>query len=585
MDCEHAHAYRRYREGECAPRDVSICGTRVSHKAAAMTTLGIAMDIGTSGFRAQALDLATGNILSTAITCRHPLPGANVIDHLHFALEFGADLAQRILVAAINRLIDALGIPTNQVVRLAVCGNPAQLSLFQGAEIRDLAYAGRRKLQSLDVTPPERTASIMAAAGIPGLALRADCEVVIPPAVRHEIGADALALIIQSGMLEKDEVSIAIDFGTNAEMAVMPHGTVTTGSAAAGPALEGQHISCGMLAMPGAICDLLPAFPMHRTMVLNAEMSAVPGPFVDLARATDAAWTAMPHPTGITGTGVIAVVHEAMEAGLIARPRIETEDRKLHLGDTIAFTEQDLMEAGKAMGALRAGQMALCQEAGVTLPEVHTAYLAGASGTYMDANKAMNLGIVPPRVQTVHHIGNTSLAMARNLVRDPGQLDALSELADRLKSTYCSLAASHTFKRVFILEFSYWTEGMPMSQYREFLGSYGLPDLPPAVPPLSIIRNAYREMDDIGRMGMKTLADIGRTVELELDGCILCGRCVGECPEKALLVKADGVAPTLVLKESECDGVACRRCERACPIHVLALDDFFLDSTRCAVGK
>ena len=55
-----------------------------------MPKLGIALDLGTSGFRGQAIDLdQNGQILSTAVTTRHPLPGANVIDHLHFALEVG----------------------------------------------------------------------------------------------------------------------------------------------------------------------------------------------------------------------------------------------------------------------------------------------------------------------------------------------------------------------------------------------------------------------------------------------------------------------------------------------------------------
>ena len=48
---------------------------------------GIAIDIGTSGIRAQSYDLTTKKTISTAITLRHPLPGANVIDHLHFAID------------------------------------------------------------------------------------------------------------------------------------------------------------------------------------------------------------------------------------------------------------------------------------------------------------------------------------------------------------------------------------------------------------------------------------------------------------------------------------------------------------------
>jgi methylamine methyltransferase corrinoid protein reductive activase len=222
-----------------------------------MPKLGIALDLGTSGFRGQAIDLdQNGKILSTAVTTRHPLPGANVIDHLHFALEVGLNHAHDVVIRAVNQVIDNLRIEKDQVVRLAVCGNPIQLSLFEEIEIRDLAYAGKRKLEALGVVPPKRDAQIVKAPEIRGLDLLPEIDVLIPPAVEHEIGADALAMMIQTGMLEKDEIAIVTDYGTNAEMALVVRGTVYTGSTAAGPALEGQQIEDGLLALPGAISDV-----------------------------------------------------------------------------------------------------------------------------------------------------------------------------------------------------------------------------------------------------------------------------------------------------------------------------------------
>ena len=99
----------------------------------------IAIDIGTSGIRAQNYNLTTHKTISTAITLRHPLPGANVVDHLHFALNIGRETAHNILITTINRVIANLNIDLNKVERLAVCGNPIQLSLFNNIEIRDLA--------------------------------------------------------------------------------------------------------------------------------------------------------------------------------------------------------------------------------------------------------------------------------------------------------------------------------------------------------------------------------------------------------------------------------------------------------------
>ena len=70
----------------------------------------IAIDIGTSGIRAQSYNLTTHKTISTAITLRHPLPGANVVDHLHFALNIGLETAHNILITTINRVIANLNI-------------------------------------------------------------------------------------------------------------------------------------------------------------------------------------------------------------------------------------------------------------------------------------------------------------------------------------------------------------------------------------------------------------------------------------------------------------------------------------------
>ena len=129
------------------------------------------------------------------------------------------------------------------------------------------------------------------------------------------------------------------------------------------------------------------------------------------------------------------------------------------------------MKAGKAIGAVRAGHLTLCHEAGITLEEIQTAYLSGASGTYVDALKAQRVGLILPGVRTICQVGNTSLAMARDLARDPDQLEMMRALAGTLQATHCLFASSKTFQNVYILELSYWTEGMPMTHYRRFLNN------------------------------------------------------------------------------------------------------------------
>ncbi len=539
-----------------------------------MAGLAIAMDLGTSGFRAQAIDRSTGSVISTAITTRHPLPGANVMDHVHFALDLGVETAQRLIIRAANRVLASLGVPLEEVGRLALCGNPTQLALLQGTEIRDLAFAGRRKLRALGVLDQVREARVLEARALPDLDLPVGCEVLIPPAVRHEVGADALAMIIQSGILERDETAISTDFGTNAEMAIVHRRQATTGSSAAGAALEGQHLTFGMLAVPGAISDLEPEPPHHRIVQLDDRMLPIAGSRIDLERPGPIEAGA-PRPAGITGTGALAILEQAIDSGLVEPPRISTADARLHLGEEIYLSEEDVVEAGKAIGAVRAGHITLCHEAGIALDQVRTAYISGASGTYVDARKAQRLGLIPPQVRTVYQLGNTSLAMARDLALVPGTLERMSALARQLRQRHCLFGASPVFKRVFLLELAYWVEGMPLSQYREFLARYGLPALrPPSALP-QVVRTVERDLGELGRLGLKTVSDPARSVQWRFPGCTGCSLCLADCPEGALSLSGRGAQALISLDPSRCDGVGCRRCERACPEKVFRLDELF----------
>jgi methylamine methyltransferase corrinoid protein reductive activase len=549
-----------------------------------MAKLGIALDLGTSGFRGHAIDIdQSGIILATAVTTRHPLPGANVIDHLHFALEVGLQRAHEVMVHAVNQVIDNLRIEKNEVVRLAVCGNPIQLSLFEGIEFRDLAYAGKRKLESLGVVAPKRDAHIVKAREINGLDLPEDTDIMIPPAVRHEIGADALAMMIQTGMLEKEEVAIVTDYGTNAEMALIYKGTVYTGSTAAGPALEGQQIEDGLLALPGAISDVdfeaeeemgnvgfkriagenQPVIGHLKAHILDHEMIARSGDKVDPTNGS-VSEKGQIEAVGITGTGVVALLSQGLKARLIRIPRINTPDTEIHLPNGIKFTEKDLLEAGKAIGSVRAGHITLCQEAGIQIEDIETAYMSGASGTYVDALKAQDIGMIPAKVKKIYQVGNTSLAMARDIVKDVNHLWDMKRVADDLRQHHCMFAESKVFEKVYILELSYWTEGMPITQYQKLLKKYGLPALQEVTDTPQVIKTVEKDIPDLGVMGLKIITDIGERKTICFEGCLYCSECIEECPENALYQEEleEGFAITIDL--SLCDGVACRRCERAC---------------------
>ena len=76
------------------------------------------------------------------------------MDHMSFAIEYGERLAHELILGSVHELCDRLGVPSPD--RIAVCGNPIQLSFFEDIGIKDLAYAGENKLRSENVVPLER---------------------------------------------------------------------------------------------------------------------------------------------------------------------------------------------------------------------------------------------------------------------------------------------------------------------------------------------------------------------------------------------------------------------------------------------
>src|SRR5680860_127886 len=408
-----------------------------------MGSYGVALDLGTSGIRGQAVDLDSGEIISTAITGQHPLPGGNVMDHLHFSVECtqagSASVPHDLLVDSVNKVVQGLGVPREEVERVAICGNPIQLSLFQSLEVRDLAYAGKSKLESIGVSQQVRGARIGTVGEIHGLELPEDAVLVVPPAVRHEVGADALAMMVKSGMLDRDEISLATDYGTNAEMALKVGDQVVTGSAACGPAFEGQAIAYGMLAAPGAISDLQAADGGYRNLVLNEEMFAAGAGVVD-PRTGEILEEGEAVARGITGTGVMGAIGLGLQDGFVKLPGLNSPDGKMHLANGVVLGKEDVIEVGKAVGAARAGHVTLTQELGIDLEEVKVAYMAGASGTYVDALKAQAIGMVPAAVTTIYQVGNTSLMLARDLVLDPEHLWEIEEIAKNLRASHSMFA-------------------------------------------------------------------------------------------------------------------------------------------------
>ncbi|WP_410507905.1 methylamine methyltransferase corrinoid protein reductive activase [Methanosarcina hadiensis] len=520
---------------------------------------GVAIDLGTSGYRAQKIDLDTKEIKRTVITLRNPLPGANVMDHMDFAIHYGQDLAHGLSVNAVKNLLQTLDVQSGELDRLSICGNPIQLSIFQGISIEDLAYAGERKKKKYNIVEQERNARIISSSEISGLE-EFNCEVVVPPAIKHEVGADALALITKSGMLDSDEISIATDYGTNAEMALKVKDIIYTGSAAAGPALEGQQIKHGTLASPFAISDFEFEDGALRNYVLNEEMKPYPGDLVD-PKTGEILQEGQIKAKGITGTGVIALLEKALAHGLVELPKVKTPDGLIHLQNKITFSEHDVKEAGKAIGAIRAGHITLCASAGIALTDIDAAYMAGAAGTYMDAVKAQKVGLIPYSTEKIAQLGNTSLAVAREILLSEERLWELQDIASQIIGTHIMFATAPEFRDAYVLELAYWEEGMPFKMFKKYLKKKGLPSLDDPISNPVVDKRVERDIPVLGEEGLHVLERVGTYMTMVVD-CPECKKCIKVCPNDAISIDEEN---RVMISTDLCEGAHCQKCIRACP--------------------
>jgi NAD-dependent dihydropyrimidine dehydrogenase PreA subunit len=79
-----------------------------------------------------------------------------------------------------------------------------------------------------------------------------------------------------------------------------------------------------------------------------------------------------------------------------------------------------------------------------------------------------------------------------------------------------------------------------------------------------VIKTVQRDIPDLGLMGLKIISDIGEKRTFRFEGCRGDSACVAACPENALEMEAAGDGFQLTIDLALCNGVACRRCERAC---------------------
>ena len=363
---------------------------------------GVAFDVGSTTIAAHLCDLATGEVLASCGVMNPQIRfGEDLMSRVSYVMMNpggDAELTQSVRAAAdalIGEAVEQAGVERGEVFEVTLVGNPVMHHLFLGLDPTELGGAPFALTLDGAFDVPARDLGLRIAPGafVYGL-----------PCIAGHVGADAAGMTLAEGPYLRDERTLLVDVGTNAEIVFGDRTRLLACSSPTGPAFEGAQISCGQRAAPGAIervrIDRATLEP--RFKVIGCDLwSNEPG---------FAAASAGLGVTGICGSGIIEVVAEMYLSGIISADGVidgalaERTSRVEAVGRTFAYVlnegeprlmvyQTDVRAIQLAKSALYAGAKLLIERLGAGPPERIT--LAGAFGSHIDTTYAMVLGLIP----------------------------------------------------------------------------------------------------------------------------------------------------------------------------------------------
>jgi len=380
------------------------------------SALGLAVDIGSTTIAAHLVDLASGEAIASAGRMNPQIRfGEDLMSRVSYVMMHPGSEEQMCVAVreAVADLIVEVCAEANQspdhILDCTFVGNPIMHHLFLGLSPVELGGAPFALATEGAVTLKASELNL-------GIHPGARCYVL--PCIAGHVGADCAAVVLSEAPYLREEVSLLVDVGTNAEIVLGNRHRLLSASSPTGPAFEGAQISGGQRAAPGAIerVRIDPATLEPRFKVIGSD-----------AWSDEPTFAAAVHEAGITGicgSGIIEVLAEMYLTGIInpdgvingaltsQSSRIVADGRTfayvLHDGDVkVVITQNDVRAIQLAKAALYAGVRLLMDKLGVE--KVDRIRLAGAFGSHIDVKYAMVLGLIPDcAIENVTSAGNAA---------------------------------------------------------------------------------------------------------------------------------------------------------------------------------
>jgi uncharacterized 2Fe-2S/4Fe-4S cluster protein (DUF4445 family) len=407
--------------------------------------LGVAVDIGSTTIAAHLCDLSSGIVLASAGRMNPQIRfGEDLMSRVSYVMmNPGGDveLTQSVRAAVdglIGQVVGEAKVERGDILEITVVGNPIMHHLFLGLDPTELG--GAPFALTLDGAFETRARAL-------GLDVAPGAFVYCLPCIAGHVGADTAAVVLAEGPHLRDELTLLVDVGTNAELVFGNRDRLLACSSPTGPAFEGAQISCGQRAAPGAIervrIDRRTLEP--RLKVIGSDLwSDEPG-FAEATAPTGV--------TGICGSGIIEVIAEMFLCGILTSdgvidgaladrtPRIEAVGRTFAYAlcegpPRLQIYQTDVRAIQLAKAALYAGAKLLLERYGVAAPESVT--LTGAFGSHIDATYAMALGLIPDcdlaKVAAAGNAAGTGARIALLNLSARGEIEDVARRVEKIET-------------------------------------------------------------------------------------------------------------------------------------------------------
>jgi uncharacterized 2Fe-2S/4Fe-4S cluster protein (DUF4445 family) len=428
--------------------------------------LGAAIDVGSTTISAQLCDMNTGEVLAaTGIMNPQIRFGEDLMSRVSYGLmnEGGAAEMTKSVREGLQQLLEGgakqAGMTPEDVLEVVLVGNPVMHHLLLG--IDPIELGGAPFALAIDTATEMRASEL-------DLKLHAGSMVYVLPCIAGHVGADAAGVVLAEAPQNREDISLLIDVGTNAEIVLGNKDRLLAASSPTGPAFEGAQISAGQRAAPGAIERLrIDSETLEpRYSVIGSDIWSDQEGFEEAVKNTGI--------TGICGSGIIETLGEMYLTGIITAEgvidgslasrtdRIQQDGRtfKYQITDTVSVLQNDVRAIQLAKAALHAGFRLLMDK--MALSKVDRVILAGAFGSYIDPKYAMILGMVPDcPLDKVIAAGNSAGAGARMALLNIDQRQTIEETVRQIEKIETAVEADFQNHFVRAMAFPHKTDPYP----------------------------------------------------------------------------------------------------------------------------